>query len=67
MTLFDDEKILNSYAKYIDDNATHREAKKTAEKLIRKGKMSLDEIADCVPALTFDELKKLESEVMHLA
>lgn len=29
--------------------------------------MSLDEIADCVPALTFDELKKLESEVMQLA
>lgn len=55
MTLFDDEQILKAYAKDI----THREARKTAEKLIRKGKMSLDEIADCVPALTFDELKKL--------
>ena len=66
MTLFDDEQILKAYAKDIDDNATHREAKKTAEKLIRKGKMSLDEIADCVPALTFDELKKLEAEVLQL-
>ena len=62
MTLFDDEQILKAYAKDI----THREARKTAEKLIRKGKMSLDEIADCVPALTFDELKKLEAEVMQV-
>ena len=62
MTLFDDEQIIKAYAKDI----THREARKTAEKLIRKGKMSLDEIADCVPALTFDELKKLEAEVMQV-
>lgn len=67
MTLFDDEQILKAYAKDIDDNVTHREARKMAEKLIRKGKMSLNEIADCVPALTFDELKKLEAEVMQLA
>ena len=66
MTLFDDEQILKAYAKDIDDNATHREARKTAEKLIRRGKMSLDEIADCIPALTFDELKKLETEVMQM-
>ena len=65
MTLFDDKQILEAYAKDIDDNVTHREAKKTAEKLIRKGKMSLDEIADCVPVLSFDELKKLEAEVME--
>jgi hypothetical protein len=29
--------------------------------------MSLDEIADCIPALAFDELKKLEAEIMQLA
>lgn len=65
MTLFDDEQILEAYAKDIDDSVTHREAKKTAEKLIRKGKMSLDEIAECVPSLSFDELKELEVEVMQ--
>ncbi len=67
MTLFDDEQILKAYTKDIEDNTAHREARKTAEKLIRKGKMSLEEIADCVPALTFDELKKLEIEVMQMA
>ena len=61
MTLFDEEQILEAYT----EDITHREAKKTAEKLIRKGKMSLDEIADCVSALSFDELKKLEAEVME--
>lgn len=28
MTLFDDEQILEAYAKDIEDNTTHREAKK---------------------------------------
>ena len=34
--------------------------------MIKKGKMSLEEIADCVPTLSFDELKKLEAEIMQL-
>ena len=63
MTLFDDEQILEAYAEDIKNS----EARKTAEKLIRKGRMSLDEIAECIPALTFDELKELEAEVMQLA
>ena len=63
MTLFDDEQILEAYAEDIKNS----EARKTAEKLIRKGKMSLDEIADCIPTLTFDELRKLEAEIMQLA
>ena len=41
MLLFDDEQVLETYAKDIDDNATRREARKTAEKLIRKGKCRL--------------------------
>ena len=63
MTLFDDEQILKAYAKDIE-NSTARE---TAERMIKKGKMSLDEIADYVPALSLDELKKIEAEVMQLA
>lgn len=57
------EQVLEAYA----EDTKNSEARKTAEKLIRKGKMSLDEIADCIPALTFDELKKLEAEIMQLA
>ncbi len=32
-----------------------------------KGRLSLEEIADYVPALSFDELKEIEAEVMQLA
>ncbi len=62
MTLFDDEQILKAYAKDIRDN-TERE---TAERMIKKGKMSLEEIADCVPSLSFDELKEIEAKVMQM-
>lgn len=40
MTLFDDDYILEAYAR---------------------------DIADCVPSLSFDELKELEAEIMQLA
>ena len=71
MTLFDDEQILKAYTKDIEDSTAKETEKKTAretaERLIKKGKMSLDEIADCVPALSLDELKKLEAKIMQFA
>ncbi len=71
MTLFDDEQILKAYAKDIEDNTAKetekRTARETAERMIKKGKMTLEEIADYVPSLSFDELKKLEAEVMQMA
>ncbi len=67
MTLFDDEYVLEAYAKEREDNATLREARETAERMIRKGRLSLEEIADYVPTLSLDDLKKIESEVMQLA
>ncbi len=62
MTLFDDEQILKAYAKDIK-NDTERN---TAIKLIEMGKMSLEEIAKCVPTLSMEELKELEAEVLQL-
>ena len=55
MSLFDDEQI---------EKETER---KTAKQMIRNGKMTLEEIADCVSSLSFEELKELEAEVMQLA
>lgn len=66
MTLFDDEQILKAYAKDIEDNKEKETERKTAERLIKKGKMTLEDIAECVPSLSFDELKKLEAEIMQL-
>ena len=67
MSLFDDEQIMRTYAKDIEKEAVRKTERKTAEQMIRKGKMTLEEIADCVSSLSFDELKELEAEVMQLA
>ncbi len=64
--LFDDKQILKVYARDIEDNKERGTKRKTAERLIRKGKMSLEEIADCVPSLSLDELKEVEAKVMRL-
>ena len=74
MTLFDDEQILKAYAKDIEENTAKETAKKTAKKtaretavrMIKKGKMSLEEIADYVPSLSFEQLKMLETEIMQI-
>lgn len=58
-TLFDDDQILKAYTQDIIEENTKENAKQTAMKLIKTGKMSLVEIADCVASLSIDELKKL--------
>ncbi len=63
MRLFDEEQIMKSFIR----SERHDEARETAERMIKIGKLSLDEIAQCVPSLTLDELKELEIEVMQLA
>ena len=63
MSLFDEEQIMKSFIK----SERHDEARETAERMIKMGKLSLDEIALCVPSLSLDELKELEAEVMQLA
>ena len=63
MTLFDDEQVLEAYAEDIKSS----EARETAERMIRKGKMSLEEIADYVPSIPLEELRKLASEIRQMA
>ena len=62
MTLFDDEQILKAYAKDIKNDV----ARETAIQMIKKGKLSLEEIAEYVPSLSMDELKELKEEVLQL-
>ncbi|MCD8038079.1 MAG: hypothetical protein LUE96_03195 [Lachnospiraceae bacterium] len=70
MSLFDEEEILESYIRserYEAAQESARElARETAERMIKKGKMTLDEIADYVPSLSMDELREIEAEVMQL-
>jgi riboflavin synthase alpha subunit len=47
--------------------ATKKADMETAKRLIQKGKMTLDDISDCVPGLSMEELEQIEAEVMNLA
>ena len=63
MSLFDEEQIMKSFIR----SERHDADRETAARMIKKGKMSLEDIADCVPSLSFEELKELEAEIMQLA
>jgi len=65
MSLFDDEQIMRTYLKDAENTATYRADRATAERLIKMGKLSLEEIGLCVPSLSLDELKELETGVMQ--
>ena len=62
MTLFDDEQILKAYVKDIEESTE----RKTAIQMIKKGKLSLEEIAEYVPSLSMEELRELEVEILQL-
>jgi len=62
MSLFDEEQIMKSFIR----SERHDEARETAERMIKMRKLSLEEIALCVPSVSLDELKEIEAEVMQL-
>jgi hypothetical protein len=62
MSLFDEEQIMKTYIQDHDKET----ATETAKRMIMKGRMSLDEIAEYVPNLTMDELREIETELTAL-
>ena len=65
-----DEKGVAAMCKIMEDmrnEAALNNARETAERLIKKGKMTLEEIAECVPLLSLDDLREIEIKVMQLA
>ena len=63
MSLFDEEQIMEMHIKSERREAAEKAARETAERLLKIGKLTLDEIALCVPSLSLEELKELESEI----
>ena len=69
-----DEKGVATMCKIMEDmrneaaqKAELKNAREIATRMIKKGKMSLEEIAEYIPLLSFEELKEIEAEVMQLA
>ena len=60
------EDMRKEAAKEATKQAELKNSRETAGRLIKKGKMTLDEIAECVPLLSLDELKEIETDVMQL-
>jgi len=71
MSLFNDEQIMKTYWKDMEntltDKITHDKDRETAERMIKDGELSLEKIARYIPSLSMDELKELEAEIMQLA
>lgn len=44
-----------------------KNARENAERIIKKGKMTIEEIAECIPLLSLDELREIETRVMPSA
>jgi hypothetical protein len=67
MSLFDEEQIMDVFLRDRDRETEKKAQIEMAKRLIQKGKMTLDDISDCVPGLSMEELEQIETEVMNLA
>ncbi len=47
------------------ENAEKKTTQETAKRMIQKGKMTLEEIAEYLPDLSFNELKKIQKEILQ--
>ncbi len=62
MSLFDDEQIMKSFIK----SERYEETKENALRLLKLGKIKIDEVSDCFPSLLDSDIKELEAEIMQL-
>ena len=63
MTMLDQERAIATYIEEIKRETERETEKETAARLIQKGKMTLEEISECVPSLSFNDIKKLAAEI----
>ncbi len=63
MSLFDDEQIMRTYAKDMARETT----KRNAITMLKKGRISIEEIPAFFPELTSDDVEEIEKEIMQLA
>ncbi|MCM1160498.1 MAG: hypothetical protein NC412_04665 [Roseburia sp.] len=62
MSLFDDEQIMRTYAKDMARETT----KRNAITMLKKGRISVEEIPAFFPELTSDDVEEIEKEIMQL-
>ena len=65
-SLFDDEHIMEIYAQDMAREAAIETARGKAALMLKKGKLSIDELAEFFPELSQEDIKELEEEVLQL-
>lgn len=60
MSLTNEEQIIRSYIK----SERYEEAKENARRLLKLGKIKINEVPDCFPDLIDSDIKELEAEIM---
>jgi len=63
MSLFDDEQIMRTYAKDMARETT----KRNAITMLKKGRISVEEIPAFFPELTSDDVEEIKKEIIQLA
>ena len=77
-TLFSQEDVLEAYVLERENDAAEKAAEKaadeaaktareTAARMIRKGKISFEEISEFIPSLSLADIKQIASEVVTQA
>lgn len=65
-SLFDDEHIMEIYAKDMAREAAKEAAREKAALMLKKGKLSIDELSEFFPELSQEDIKELEEEAFQL-
>jgi len=71
MSLYDEEEVMRSYIKSERYEAAQEAEQKTtkdnARRLLKLGKIKVNEISECFPDLSENDVRELETEIMQLA
>ena len=65
MTLFDEERIMQTYVANKEKEAVKENAKRTAERMLRTGKLTVEEIASCCPELSIEDVRQMKEKMMQ--
>ena len=66
MNLFDKEEIMKIYLKDIEKEAIREIAIKKAKLMLKRERITIEEMSEFFPELTDEDVKEIEAEVMQL-
>lgn len=61
LAMYDEEEILLDYIR----SEKYEAAKETAVQMLKMGKLSNEEIVQCVPSLTLEDIERIQRELLQ--